>query len=45
MELSFWDTDVIEKYSKPGNEENHKEFKCGGDAGGITNSYEFERGE
>jgi hypothetical protein len=43
IELAFWDTEVQERYSDPNVAEN--EMPCGDDYGGITQSYEFERGE
>jgi hypothetical protein len=45
IELSFWDSEKRERYSDPGVDQNEIEFKCGDDHGGITQSYEFERGE
>jgi hypothetical protein len=45
IELAFWDTEVQERYSDPGPAENNLDFGCGNDYGGITQSYEFERGE
>ena len=45
IELAFWDTEVQERYSDPGPAENTLDFGCGNDYGGITQSYEFERGE
>ena len=45
IQLSFWDSAVQERYSDPGPEKNHLDYGCGEQYGGITNSYEFERGE
>jgi hypothetical protein len=45
IELAFWDTEVQEKYSDLGVAEYEQAFGCGDDYGGITSTYEFERGE
>jgi len=45
IELSFWDTEKQDKYSDQGVAENEKNLGCGEIYGGITASYDFERGE
>jgi len=45
IKLTFWDSDVQERYSDPGYEKQHLDYGCGEQLGGITNTYNFERGE
>jgi hypothetical protein len=45
IELAFWDSEVQERYSDPGVAENENGLGCGEIYGGITKTYDFERGE